>query len=195
MADFEIAYGETAIFEGGYVNDPVDKGGETHLGIARKFNGDWKGWSIVDQIKAKHPNDYKARINANGKLAELAKDLFRKRYWNPIRGDEIPDQHIANKVFDTGVNMGVSRTVKFLQQGLNLLNRNQKNYSDVDIDGKLGDATLNALVQFLKLEQDKPDYLLKLLNLQQASHYVDIMKRDSTQERFARGWLNRVALS
>lgn len=195
MADFEIAYGETAIYEGGYVNDPVDKGGETHLGIARKFNGDWEGWPIIDKIKTDHPDDFKSRINANEKLAQLAKELFREKYWTPIRGDEIPNQHIANKVFDTGVNMGVKRSVLFLQQGLNLLNRNQRNYGDIEIDGKFGNATLQAIKQFLKLEKDKPDYLLKLLNLQQAAHYVDIMKRDSTQERFARGWLNRVALS
>lgn len=195
MADFDIAYGETAIYEGGYVNDPVDKGGETHLGIARKFNGDWEGWPIIDEIKKEYPNDFKSRINGNERLGELAKELFRKRYWAPIRGDEIPDQHIANKVFDSGVNMGVGRSVKFLQTGLNLLNRNEKNYSDVAVDGKLGNATLAGIKKFLELESDKPDYLLKLLNLQQANHYIEVMKGDSTQQRFARGWLNRVNLS
>lgn len=35
--------------EGGYVNDPDDKGGETYKGIARKFNPDWKGWKIIDK--------------------------------------------------------------------------------------------------------------------------------------------------
>lgn len=194
MADFEIAYGETALHEGGYVNDPVDKGGETHLGIARKFNGDWSGWAIVDRIKKEHPADFKNVINANEELPELAAELFRKRYWTPIRGDDIPDQAIANKMFDTGVNQGVARSVTYLQQALNLLNRNQKNYADVEIDGKFGKTTLATLKQFLELEGDRPDYLLKLLNLQQANFYLEIMKRDSTQERFARGWLNRVNL-
>ncbi len=194
MADFEIAYGETEIREGGYVDDPVDKGGETHRGVARKFNGDWKGWPIIDQIKKEHPDDFKHRINASDELAELAKELFRERYWTPIRGAEIPDQHVANKVFDTGVNQGCGRSVGYLQQGLNLLNRDQKNYMDITEDGKFGDQTLTALKIFLKLEKDRPDYLLKLLNLLQANFYIDIMRRDSTQERFARGWLNRVDL-
>ncbi|QEG24041.1 glycoside hydrolase family 108 protein [Mariniblastus fucicola] len=194
MADFEIAYGETEIREGGYVHDPVDKGGETHRGVARKFNGDWAGWPIIDQIKKDHPVDFKQRINDSEELAELAKELFRERYWNPIRGDEIPDQHVANKVFDTGVNQGVARSVKYLQEGLNLLNRDQKNYADIQVDGKLGDATLATLKKFLRLEDDQPDYLLKVMNLLQASFYVDIMRRDTTQQRFARGWLNRVDL-
>ena len=194
MADFDIAYGETEIREGGYVNDPVDKGGETHRGVARKFNGDWAGWLIIDKIKKEHPTDFVDRINASEELADLAKELFRKRYWNPVRGDEIPDQHIANKVFDTGVNQGVGTSTKYLQQGLNLLNRNGKNYADIEVDGKFGGETMATLKSFLKLEYDRPDYLLKVLNLLQANHYMEIMRKDPTQERFARGWLNRVDL-
>lgn len=194
MADFDIAYGETEIREGGYVNDPVDRGGETHRGVARKFHPDWPGWKIVDQIKQDHPNDFKRRINDNVELAALAKELYRQKYWAPIRGDEIPNQHLANKVFDTGVNQGVARSVRYLQEGLNLLNRNQQNYADIKIDGKLGKDTLKTIKQFLALEKGQPDYLLKILNLMQASSYLETMRKDPTQERFARGWLNRVDL-
>ena len=194
MADFDIAYGETEIREGGYVNDPVDKGGETHRGVARKFHPDWPGWKIIDQIKHDHPDDFKKRINDSQELADLAKTVYREKYWAPIRGDELPNQHLANKVFDTGVNQGVARSVRYLQEGLNLLNRNQKNYADIAVDGKLGDQTLKTIATFLKLETDRPDYLLKALNVLQASFYIDIMRRDPAQQRFARGWLNRVDL-
>ena len=194
MADFEIAYGETELREGGYVDDPVDRGGETHRGVTRKFHPNWAGWKIVDQIKLDHPDDFKTWIDANEKLAALAKDLYRKKYWAPIRGDELPSQHIANKVFDTGVNQGVARSVRYLQEGLNLLNRNQTDYADIQVDGKLGKLTLSTMAGFLELENGQPDYLLKALNLLQASFYFDIMRKDSTQERFARGWLNRVDL-
>lgn len=194
MADFDIAYGETELREGGYVNDPVDRGGETHRGVARKFNPDWEGWVLVDRLKSENPQDFKSVINENVELSLLAKELFRARYWVPIRGDEILDQHIANKVFDTGVNQGVARSVRYLQVGLNRLNRNESDYADIEVDGKLGDQTLGAIVAFLELEKGRPDYLLKLLNLMQAAHYLDVMSRDATQERFARGWLNRVDL-
>lgn len=194
MADFEIAYGETEIREGGYVNDPVDKGGETHRGVTRVYHPKWKGWKIIDQIKADHPNDFIERINANDELVKLSKELYRKNYWAPIRGDELPNQHIANKVFDTGVNQGVATSVRFLQEGLNLLNRNQKNYADTKIDGRFGDSTMKSLKAFLELEKDQPDYLLKIMNLMQANRYIEVMRKDSSQERFARGWLNRVDL-
>lgn len=194
VADFDIAYGETELREGGYVDDPVDRGGETHRGVARKFNPDWEGWALVDRLKRENPQNFKAVINENVELSLLAKELFRVRYWVPIRGDEIRDQHIANKVFDTGVNQGVARSVRYLQVGLNRLNRNEKDYADIQVDGKFGDRTLATIGEFLELEKGRPDYLLKLLNLMQAAHYLDVMNRDSTQERFARGWLNRVDL-
>ena len=44
MADFRLAYKKIEAAEGGYVNDPDDKGGETYKGISRKANPDWNGW-------------------------------------------------------------------------------------------------------------------------------------------------------
>lgn len=193
-ADFEIAYGETELFEGGYVNDPDDKGGETHRGVARRFHPHWPGWKIIDDYKTKHPDDFIKRVNDDPKLVELSKQLYRAKYWAPILGDQISNQAIANKVFDTGVNQGVGTSVRYLQESLNLLNRNQKNYPDIKVDGSMGPATLKSLNRFLKLEKGRPDYLLKLLNLMQAWRYVSRMREDKTQQKFARGWLNRVNL-
>jgi lysozyme family protein len=124
----------------------------------------------------------------------LVKAFFRTHFWNPVKGDEITNQHIANKVFDTAVNQGIGSSIRYLQESLNLLNRNRRDYPDLEIDGRMGPATLKTIERFLELEQDRPDYLLKLLNLLQALRYLEIMRRDPTQERFARGWLNRVEL-
>lgn len=194
MADFEIAYGETELHEGGYVNDPDDKRGETHRGVARAYHPTWAGWTIIDRIKAENPDDFVRLINDNQQLVDLSREFYRQKFWEPIRGDEIPDQHVANKVFDTGVNQGVATSIRYLQGGLNLLNRNQVNYADIEVDGAMGPATLASLKSFLKLEKDKPDYLLKIMNIMQAARYIEIMRKDSTQEKFARGWLNRVDL-
>jgi lysozyme family protein len=194
MADFEIAYGETELHEGGYVDDPDDRGGETHLGISRKFHPNWVGWQKIDRIKAAQPEDYVRHVNDDPELVDLAKTFYREQFWRPVYGDQISDQSIANKVFDTAVNQGTGTSIQYLQESLNLLNRNQRNYGDIVVDRKMGPKTLAAFNQFLKLEKAQPDYLLKLLNLMQANRYVEIMKRDPTQQKFARGWLNRVNL-
>ena len=194
MADFDIAYGETEIHEGGYVNDPDDPGGETHRGVSRRFHPDWPGWPIIDRIKADHPDDFVERINSSEQLARLSRELYRERYWVPILGDRIPDQAVANKVFDTGVNQGVATSVGYLQEALNLLNRNGTSYKDVAVDNAMGDQTLTTLNAFLKLENGHPDYLLKILNLLQAMRYIELMRKNPAMEKFARGWLNRVNL-
>jgi lysozyme family protein len=194
MADFEIAYGETELHEGGYVNDPDDRGGETHRGVARRFHPDWAGWAVIDKLKRENPDDFVRKINDDRQLAELARLFYQENFWNPVRGDEIPDQKIANKLFDTAVNQGVSTSVRFLQEGLNMLNRNQQNYADIPVDGRMGTKSLDRLQAFLQLENRQPDYLLKIMNIMQASRYLEIMRNDATQEKFARGWLNRVNL-
>lgn len=194
MADFLIAWGELEIHEGGYVNDPVDRGGETYRGIARNFHGDWPGWEKIDRTRREHPADFVDRIEADEELYNLTREFFREKFWNTVRGDDISNQHIANKVFDTAVNQGVSTSSKYLQESLNLLNRNGNNYPDIAVDGSIGPATLEALDQFMKLEEGRPDYLLKLLNLMRGCRYLEIMRKDKSQERFARGWLNRVDL-
>lgn len=133
-------------------------------------------------------------MNDDAELVDLAKTFYREQFWRPVYGDQISDQSIANKVFDTAVNQGTGTSIQYLQESLNLLNRNQRNYGDIVVDRKMGPKTLAAFNQFLKLEKAQPDYLLKLLNLMQANRYVEIMKRDPTQQKFARGWLNRVNL-
>ncbi len=48
MANFTQAYNLTSAHEGGYVNDAIDRGGETYRGISRVYHSSWKGWSNID---------------------------------------------------------------------------------------------------------------------------------------------------
>jgi lysozyme family protein len=96
-------------------------------------------------------------------------------------------------MFDTGVNMGVSRAAKFLQESINYLNKNEQLYEDIETDGKIGDATLQAL-GFLDENGDIPN-LFKIMNILQGMHYLNYMKESPNQEKYARGWLTRVQFS
>jgi lysozyme family protein len=44
--------------EGGYVNDPADRGAETYKGISRKFHPNWPGWGVVDKHKPLKTNQF-----------------------------------------------------------------------------------------------------------------------------------------
>jgi lysozyme family protein len=105
-------------------------------------------------------------------------------------GDSISDQLLANELFDTSVNLGTHRAVEYLQLGLNLLNRNQLNYPDISVDGKFGQNTLNTLNKYLSI--DKVDFLFKIMNILQGMHYIEYMNESPAQERFCRGWLQRI---
>jgi lysozyme family protein len=190
MADFEKAYKITMKHEGKYSNHPNDTGGETYMGIARNHHRNWPGWLIVDESKS--VSQFPRNLESNNKLTTLVKGFYKKNYWDPIWGDRLPDQNIANKVFDIAVNMGIRTSVRFLQASLNLLNRNQRNYNDISEDGVFGNNTLAAVNDCLYLNDT--NYLSKLISLHQGSHYINIMKNNPTQQVFARGWLNRVEL-
>jgi len=191
MANFDLAYNITKEFEGGYSYDPDDAGGETYKGVARKFNPTWDGWIIIDDIKNKFPSDFKDKLDITI-LNEKVFSYYKIMYWDKFQGDVIHNQEIANELFDNAVNMGVNRSVTFLQKSLNVLNRNQKNYNDITEDGSFGNNTLKTLTIFLN--KDKPSLLLKVINILQGMHYINYMTKRPSQEKFARGWLRRVKL-
>jgi lysozyme family protein len=153
MADFNKAFEKVLKFEGGYVNDKSDSGGETKYGISKK------AYPGID-IKSLTLEDVKA--------------IYKKFYWNKIKGNEINNQKIAELIFDTAVNMGVRRAVKIAQTCLG-----------VKVDGIVGNKTLNAL------NNCEEDNFINAYKLQRIKLYVEISKRGNNI-KFLRGWITRV---
>jgi lysozyme family protein len=185
---FDKAFGLTMIQEGGYSNHGSDRGGETYRGIARNFHEGWKGWNIVD--------DYadKSALKHNTTLNVLVKQFYKEKYWDAVKLDRISYMlsDTSLELFDIAVNMGVSTAGKILQRALNILNRDEKIYTDLIVDGKIGNMTLSIVDKYL--EKDSEEYIFKLIVLLKAKRYIDIVERNDTQEVFIRGWLNRVKL-
>ena len=190
MADFEKAYSITMKHEGGYVDDPDDAGGETYKGISRKYNPLWYGWDVIDDYKDEE--EFPHFLDDDDELQDYVMDFYKEHYWDVNRLDEVDSQMIATEMFDTGVNMGVRRASKFLQESLNYLNRNERNYPDLVVDGIVGPASFNALDYILRSGDE--DILMTIMNVLQGRHYLDYMKKSPTQEKYARGWFKRVAL-
>ena len=190
MAEFDKAFFKTMGHEGGYVFDPDDAGGETFMGISRKYNPMWPGWDVIDDHKS--CEDFPNCVEDNDELDELAMDFYESTYWDVNRLDEVESQAVASEMFDTGVNMGVTRAAKFLQEALNYLNRNESSYADLVVDGKIGPASLKAL-DYIMSHGDE-EVLLTIMNVLQGQHYLDYMKKSPTQEKYARGWFKRVTL-
>lgn len=188
MANFVEAYNITLGHEGGYANDPDDVGGETYKGISRAYNPGWSGWNIIDKLKTEP--GFPQTAYEDGSLDLSVKQFYKSNYWDVNLLDRVTDQFIANEMFDTGVNMGVTRAARFLQESLNLLNKNGSIYDDIVEDGKVGRNTLRALSACLTYRGNT--YLYKLMNILQGEHYISYMTQSPTQEKYAFGWLNRV---
>lgn len=100
--------------EGGYVNDPTDLGGETNKGITyRTYNSYRKSLGLPAQ-SVKHISD------------DEVKDIYYNNYYKASGADKIEDPKMAAYVFDTAVNMGVSRAQTFLNQSGGDINKFEK---------------------------------------------------------------------
>lgn len=95
-AVFEKAIEFVLKYEGGYVNDPNDPGGETNYGISRK--------SFPD-------------LDIKNLTIDQAKGIYFQRYWVETGCSSLPDP-IAFLFFDGAVNQGPERTAKALQTAL-----------------------------------------------------------------------------
>ena len=106
--------------EGGFVNDPVDPGGATNMGITIATLSAERG----DQCTVA---DVKALPQAE------AVRIYQVSYWNPAHCGELPDG-VDLMVFDAAVNSGISRAIRLLQKAVG-----------VDDDGAFGPATKAAV--------------------------------------------------
>jgi lysozyme family protein len=188
MADFALAYAKVAQLEGGYVDHPSDRGGETWRGVARVSNPHWPGWPLIDAAKA-DPTFPRNLASLPG-LQERVDSLYRERYWEPIAGDTLP-QELADRLFDVAVNQGTRRAVIFLQVALTVLNRNGTLWPDLRTDGVLGEKSIEALAKALAL--DEGVRLAHAVRFQSGARHIEIALQNPSQRAFIRGWLARDA--
>lgn len=167
---------KTLAHEGGYSNNSKDPGGETNWGIT-------KAVAIA--------NGYTG--NMKDLTREFAINIYKREYFDKPSFDLVyPISNIiAQELFDTSVNMGTVTAVKFLQDALNLLNRNQYIYDNIPVDGKIGSKTINTLSTALRYHNEA--LICKTMNGLQFMRYVEIVRNNPSQEEFIKGWiLNRI---
>jgi lysozyme family protein len=125
--------------EGGYVNDPKDRGGETKFGISKRAFPE---------------------LDIKNLTKEAASDIYSERYWMPVfkilglREDLLPTAYV---LFDFAVNSGVGAATKGLQRALG-----------VTPDGEAGAKTRAALEMAIinsqtQLIYDISDQRIKLI--------------------------------
>ena len=157
-ANFDSALKAVLHHEGGFVNHPADPGGMTNLGVTKKVWEEWVGHEVDEKaMRALTP--------------ELVGPLYKAKYWDKIKGDELPDG-VDYAVFDAAVNSGPGRAAKWLQACVG-----------VEPDGGIGPKTL-AAVTAIDSSALVEDYAKRRLSfLMDLPHW----------RTFGKGWGRRVA--
>jgi len=105
-ANYNACISKVLKYEGGFTQDPNDKGNWTGCACGSGTNkGTNRGISACS---------YPAE-DIKGMTEPRAKEIYRADYWNPIHGDELPAGPDLC-TFDGAVNSGQSRGVKWLQR-------------------------------------------------------------------------------
>jgi len=170
--------------EGGYVNNPHDRGGPTKYGITQRtarrhgYKGDMRDLTREQAVQI-YISEYMIEPGF-ARVAEI----------NPA---------IAEELFDTGVLSGPALPRPWLQRCLNLLNHTHKDepwFDDLVVDGVLGKNTRDALTEVLRRRgKDGELVLLRMLNSLQGAFFIQITEGRVQNEEFIYGWfLHRVVI-
>lgn len=143
--------------EGGKVDHPKDPGGRTAYGVTQ---------STYDAWRKKQGLTARDVFNIDRGEIEV---IYRNEYWNKVKGDGIP-LGVDLAVFDFAVNSGVSRSSKYTQALVGVVQ-----------DGVIGLQTLAGINAY----KGK-------LNLDLCDRRMSFLKGLSTWPTFGKGWTNRV---
>ena len=150
--------------EGGYTDDKNDRGGKTTWGITEEEARDF-GYTGDMQNLTK----------------DFAKNIYLKKYYFGNKLDKVKNDKVALSIFDWAVNSG-GKGIKKAQIVANKFGAN------LIIDGIIGKKTLEAINAI------DPAAFLKEYHEMQRTFYKNLAARDSSQEGFLKGWLNRVEI-
>ncbi len=161
-AAFEASLPFILRWEGGYVNHPNDPGGATNKGVTQKVYDAWRRKQGLPPRGVKEIQDTEVQA------------IYETGYWLPPRCNEL-QRHLDLVQFDTAVNMGAGRAVRFLQAAVGCT-----------VDGGFGPNTLGAV--------DSGDLGTTLVAYcgEREAYYRRLAERNPKLKVFLKGWLNRL---
>lgn len=169
--------------EGGYVDNPNDRGGATKYGITIATLRAWRGVPVTKQ-------------DVMNLTASEACDIYYKRYVKDPGFDKVfeVDPLVGYELVDAGVLSGPTAPARWLQRALNVFNNKGALYPEVTVDGALGPKTVAAYKQYLKARGVNASQVMhRALNCLQGEFMISISENRVANETFTYGWLaNRV---
>ena len=169
MANIQDSLNITLAFEGGYVKDPDDPGGETNYGITKNnaiafgYTGDMHTIPM-----------------------DVVTHIYKTGYWDVLGLDNIDSQSFANNAFDCGVNMGTGISARFMQESANNIDPN----ANLSVDGQIGGHTIQAINTITDDENKEADLNSAFAQLR-SNRYHTLVQNNPKLAKFLNGWLKR----
>lgn len=154
--NFDRCLAEVLRHEGGWADHPRDPGGATMQGITIATYSHWLGREATKEELRNIP-------------AAHRDEIYRKRYWDKVRGDELP-LGVDLCLFDYAVNSGPKRAIVAVQEAL-----------AVNADGALGPVTMGAI-------QMATPALIPWV----CEYRLAFLQRLPIWDTFGKGWAKRV---
>ena len=186
MAKVEVLLPYILKWEGGFVNDPADRGGATNKGVTiatwRRvgYDKDCDGDIDVQDLKLISADDVKNKV-------------LKPHYWDRWQADKIESQKVANIIVDWVWGSGA--------HGILIPQR----LLGVKVDGIVGEKTLEVLNaqdpdKFFQAVFDARKKFLQDITAGSIRRYEARVGRKATEaellkhtnKRFLKGWLNRL---
>lgn len=160
------------IHEGGYVNDPDDRGGATNYGISAA--------ACVQHLGFRPTPEQMKNLTR-----DAAKMIYKSQYyWRP-RFDRIPDADVAAHVFDIGVNSGPRIGWKLLQRAIN----RAAGRDILTCDGLIGPKTQHALDHWI--DSNGSIALQTQLVAVRIEFYESLVEKRPVNAKYLDGWIAR----
>lgn len=167
MADVSILAPFILSFEGGFVNDPADRGGATNRGVTiatwRQVGYDKDGDGDIDTDDLRLITE-----------ADAVSRIMKPHYWDRWKADFILSQSVANIVVDwvwASGKHGITNVQRLL---------------GVKADGIVGPKTLQAL------NAQDPRKLFEQIKAERRRFIRGIIAANPRQKKFEAGWLRRL---
>lgn len=163
MADYKKLIPTVLKWEGGFVSHPSDPGGATNSGVT------------LSTFRSVYGKD-KTVQDLKNMTMEQWEYIFKKKFWDRWKADDIDNQVIANLLVDWLWASGVYG-IKYPQEVLR-----------VKTDGIVGLKTLAAINYY----PNKKELFEKLWN-RRKKHFEDIVRNRPQSKVFLKGWLLRLS--
>lgn len=149
-------------WEGGYVNHPADPGGATNRGVTQKVYDAWRGKQGLAARDVRQLTDDELHA------------IYEGGYWSPAFCHKL-DTPLDLAQFDTAVNMGTGRAVRFLQTAVG-----------TSADGQYGPGTQQCV------DNCDLDKALAAYCDTREAFYKSLVANKPSLGVFMKGWLNRL---